>query len=90
MGISETGNFTGERSPAEEIAGVIQDLRSEVQDAGDTVYSIGVGLGCYAPGDDVVPVSPGILTSIAGSLERIAVSLDILAGVADHRVRRIP
>jgi hypothetical protein len=67
----------------------IDGLAAAVCELDSTIHEIGRGLGAIHEANDVA-VSPGILTSIAGSLERIAVSLDILAGVADHRVRRIP
>ena len=73
----------------EAIVGAISTLTNEVRELGDTIHEVGRGLGAIHAGDDVA-VSPGVLTSIAGSLERIAASLDVLAGKAEYRVRRIP
>jgi hypothetical protein len=83
MGISETGNFDGTKSREEEIVDAIKGLTSEVEELGNTIYALGVGLGCFSKANDVLPVKPSILAQIAASL-------DILAGKADNRVRRIP
>lgn len=68
---------------------VIDGLVVAVRELDLGVYEIGRGLGAIHPENDVA-VCPGLLTRIAGSLERIAVSLDMLAGVATHRAPRIP